>query len=188
NMTIALNNQPDILCAMKTGHLFVLLTLLKIRTCQKDLLVGGCHYGDFSVNGGLIMKLGRTKYWWFWPNFYDAEDAHDGAKMGVVACAIIAGVTGLTSTYSYYMDSNIYGLLGGMIIVLIYAPLGYGIFKMSRVASSVALILFLGEKSYTFYVQGKSQGIALLLIWYLVQANRAIYWFNREQKKNRGDI
>ena len=26
NMAIALKNQPDILCAMKTGHLYVLLT------------------------------------------------------------------------------------------------------------------------------------------------------------------
>lgn len=124
----------------------------------------------------------RTKYWWLWPDFYDAKDAHDAAKMGIIACALIAGITGLTFIYRYYMGGNIDQLLGGIIAFIIYSALGYGIFRMSRIASSIALILFLTEKIYSFAVEGKQLGIAILLVWYLMHANRAVYWFRSRIK------
>ena len=127
----------------------------------------------------------RTKYWWVWPDFYDAKDARDGAKMGVIACALIAVVTGLTFIYRYYMGGSIDQLLGGMIVFIIYSALGYGIFRMSRISSSIALILFLIEKIYSFTVEGKQLGIAILLGWYLVQATRAVYWFRRKENREK---
>jgi hypothetical protein len=125
----------------------------------------------------------RSKYWWLWPDFYVAKDAYDAAKMGIIACGLISGITGLTFIYRYSLEGNIGQLLGGLIVFIIYSALGYGIFKMSRVASSTALVLFLVEKIYSFSVEGKQLGIAILLAWYLVQANRAVYWFRRQENK-----
>jgi hypothetical protein len=125
----------------------------------------------------------RTKYWWLWPDFYQEKDARDAAKMGIIACSLIAAITGLTFTYRYYIDGDTYQLLGGMFFFIVYCILGYGILKMSRAACSGALILFLAEKFYTFGIQGKSLGIAPLLAWYLFQANRAVYWFRGETTK-----
>ena len=124
----------------------------------------------------------RPKYWWLWPDFYEEKDARDGAMMGVIACSLVAVVTGFTCIYRYYIGGDFYQLPGGMVVFVIYCVLGYGIFKMSRTASSVALILFLTEKIYTIGVQGKSLGIAPLLAWYLFQANRATYWFRAATK------
>ena len=96
----------------------------------------------------------RPKYWWLWPDFYEEKDARDGAMMGVIACSLVAVVTGFTCIYRYYIGGDFYQLPGGMVVFVIYCVLGYGIFKMSRTASSVALILFLTEKIYTIGVQG----------------------------------
>ena len=125
----------------------------------------------------------RTKYWWLWPDFYVEKDARDAAMMGVIACSLIAVVTGFTFIYRYYVGGDVNQLLGGMLVFIINCVLGYGIFKMSRAAASTALILFLAEKIYTIGIQGKSLGIAPLLAWYLFQANRAVYWFRAENIK-----
>lgn len=123
----------------------------------------------------------RTKYWWLWPDFYDEEDARDAAKMGVIACGLIAAVTGLIFVYRYYKGGDIYQLIGGVMIFIVYSVLGYGIFRMSRVACATALALFVAEKIYSSAFQGKSLGIAIILVWYLIQASRAVFWFRRKR-------
>ena len=131
------------------------------------------------------MRLGRSKYWWIWPDFNDAEYAQDGANMGVFACAFIAGATALVSIYGYFINGTIVidRFQGDMVIVLITIIQGYGIFRMSRIASSTALVLFLADKIYSSMVYHKSWGIGLILVWYLIQANRAIFWFRKEPRE-----
>lgn len=75
----------------------------------------------------------RTKYWWLWPDFYDEEDARDAAKMGVIACGLIAAVTGLIFVYRYYKDCDIYQLIGGMFVFIVYCILGNGVSLRCRV-------------------------------------------------------
>jgi len=111
----------------------------------------------------------RTKYWWLWPDFYVEKDARDAAMMGIIACSLIAVVTGFTFIYRYYVGGDVDQLMGGVLVFVIYCVLGYGIFKMSRTSASTALILFLAEKIYTFGIRGRSLGIAPLLAWYLLQ-------------------
>ena len=74
----------------------------------------------------------RTKYWWLWPDFYEEKDARDAAMMGVIACSVIAVMMGLIFIYRYYRAGDVYHLVGGMVVFIIYCVLGYGIFKMSR--------------------------------------------------------
>jgi hypothetical protein len=81
--------------------------------------------------------------------------------MGVIACGLIAAVTGLIFVYRYYKGGDIYQLIGGVIIFIVYSVLGYGIFRMSRVACATALALFVAEKIYSSAFQGKSLGIAI---------------------------
>jgi hypothetical protein len=131
------------------------------------------------------MKSGRPKSWYLWPSFYDAEDAQDGAKMGVFFCAIIAIYYGFAAFTAAIDIFEVYFLIS---LFVIFAFLSYGIFKMSRLASSTALILYTADRLLAFYYEGKFPPNALgifFVIWYLVQANRAVYWFRREQKKKR---
>jgi hypothetical protein len=121
-------------------------------------------------------SVGRSKYWWLWPNFNSEKDARDGAKMGVLAAGLIAAVTGVVFLYRYNSDGDAYGLIGGLIVSIVWCFLGYGMFKMSRIAATAALFIFLADKLYTLVDQDKSLGIATILILYLINANRAIYW------------
>ncbi len=127
----------------------------------------------------------RSKYWWVWPEFIDEKDARDAAKLGVTTCGFIAIVTGLVFIYHYFAEGDISQAITAVVMVTLYSALGYGIFKMSRFASSVALILFGVDKLYSLVVENKSGNyvLAILFIWYLVQANRAIYWFKSAKKK-----
>jgi predicted RNA-binding Zn-ribbon protein involved in translation (DUF1610 family) len=121
--------------------------------------------------------ISRSKYWWLWPNFYSEKDARDGAKMGVLASGLIAVMTGAAFSYRYVTDNDVFGLAGGLFVSLVWCVLSYGFFRMSRVASLTALLLFVADKAYTVGIEGKSLGIASILVLYLVNANRAIYWF-----------
>jgi hypothetical protein len=118
----------------------------------------------------------RPRYWWLWPSFQTKKDARDAAKMGVLACSWVAIGTGLTLGYRYYTDHDALQIIGGLIDFFIICVLGYGILRMSRVASSVALGFFLVELIHKF-LQEKSLGTGALLAWCLFQSNRAIYWF-----------
>ncbi len=128
----------------------------------------------------------RPKYWWIWPDFYIEKDARDAAKFGVTACMFIAGATGLFSIIEYFSSSNdnISILVIGTVTVLVYSVLGYGILKMSRIAASIALVFFLIEAIYKVIDSGKV-GMAPLLVWYLIQSNRAVYWFKEKSKEPR---
>jgi len=127
--------------------------------------------------------IGRSKHWWLWPDFNEEKDARDAAKMGVTACGLIAAVTGVTFYYRYMQDGEISQLLGGMVVLILYSIFGFGILKMSRIAVTLAMLLFIAEKGYTYLVEHKPLGIAILLAWYLVQSARAIYWFREEMGK-----
>jgi len=128
----------------------------------------------------------RGKYWWLWPDFHEAADARDAAKMGVTACGLIAAVTAVTFYIRYYSEGDPFHLIGGAIVVIVYCAFGYGILRMSRAAASGALLLFAADKVYSFVVNRSSLGIALLLAWYLIHANRAVYWFHQEAHNSTG--
>ena len=125
-------------------------------------------------------SVDRSKYWWLWPNFYSEKDARDGAKMGVIASGLIAAVTGVVFVYRYASDGDVFGLVGGLVVSVVWCFLGYGMFRMSRVSALIALLLFLADKLYTVGIEGKPLGIATILVLYLANANRAIFWFRRK--------
>jgi hypothetical protein len=100
--------------------------------------------------------------------------------MGVTACGLIAAVTAVTFYLRYYGDGDVSHLISGLAVVVVYSTFAYGILRMSRAAASGALLLFAADKVYSFVVSGASLGIALFLAWYLIQANRAVYWFHKE--------
>lgn len=117
----------------------------------------------------------REKYWWVWPKFIEEKDARDVAMWGLIACVLIAVVGGAVSDQA----------ITAVVTVTLYLALGYGIFKMSKFASSVALVLYGTTVLYSVVVEHKFPGmLTILVIWYLVQANRATYWFKSAKKKS----
>lgn len=133
----------------------------------------------------------RSKYWWFWPVFHSDKDALDTAKLGVAACLIIAAISGGFFAYNHSKDGDIFGIVGGILIAFVWCFLSYGVYRMSRVASAVALILFIADKVYSIGLEGRAFGIlALLFALYLLNAVRATYWFyaKEELKKSTAKI
>ena len=50
--------------------------------------------------------------------------------MGVLSAGLIAAVTGAVFLYRYNNDGDVFGLIGGLIVSVIWCFLGYGIFKL----------------------------------------------------------
>ena len=83
----------------------------------------------------------------FWPKIYDVQSARKAAKQGMGACFFVAGVTALVAFYSrmgfqLFPDINASAFLDAGV----FAILGIGIYRMSRVAAVAALVLYLIEQ------------------------------------------
>lgn len=136
------------------------------------------------------MNTSRGRYWWVWPDFTSEKDARDGSYMGVVAAAWIALSTAGLSFYRYYanVNSDSSDLFGGLIFALVWFVLGYGIFRMSRIAATIGLIIYVGDRGYYVLSSamsgGHSSNIALGVFFflYLLNANRAIYWHHQKRE------
>ena len=126
----------------------------------------------------------RSKYWWLWPIFHNEKDARDTAKTGVVACLVIAAISGGLIAYNHSADGDVFGLVGGILIAFVWCFLSYGVYRMSRIASVASLILYAGDRVYAIGFEGRRFGVlALLSALYLLNAVRATYWFN-----TKGDL
>ena len=124
---------------------------------------------------------GRSKFWWLWPVFHNEKDARDTAKAGVVTCLFIAAVSGGMIAYKSGIDSDVFGIVGGILVAFIWCFLSYGIYRMSRLASLAALILFVGDRVYAIGIGGR-RFVVLVLFFalYLLNAVRATYWFKKK--------
>ena len=124
---------------------------------------------------------GRSKFWWLLQVFHNEKDARDTAKTGVVTCLFIGAVSGAMIAYNYGTDGDVFGSVGGIFVAFIWCFLSYGIYRMSRLASLAALILFVGDRVYAIAI-GSGRFVLLVLFFalYLLNATRATYWFKEK--------
>jgi hypothetical protein len=83
-----------------------------------------------------------------WPDVYTTRSAHSAARQAMWAAFCCSGVTALTA----FLANNGVTLLGGdtrmaVLRALLYGALAIGIHRMSRSAASLALLIFLLERT-----------------------------------------
>lgn len=125
--------------------------------------------------------VGRSRFWWLWPEFNSEKDARDIVKMGLGFVVLATAFTGGYAILKYFQSNEVENMITGSIIVIIFSVLGYGIFRMSRVAATLALILIVGNWVFDIASGEKTSGAPFVFMWALFQTNRAIYWFNGEK-------
>lgn len=85
----------------------------------------------------------------FWPTIYDRETARSTARQAAVAAFFCAAATGLMAFVAYAGLPLAPGTAGKALIdAAIFAALGLGIAKMSRMAAVIALALYVLERIY----------------------------------------
>ncbi|MES2459125.1 MAG: hypothetical protein V4671_00980 [Armatimonadota bacterium] len=127
----------------------------------------------------------RTNHWW--PPVSTREEARTATKGGVIVCGIIAVLTGALALYSLF-GKPILGITPASFIdVVLFAAIGFGIWKMSRVAAVAGLIIYLIEQGYQWATIGpKSPIVTLLFTLYLVNAVRGTFAYHRLSEVENG--
>ncbi len=119
----------------------------------------------------------RTNSWW--PDVSTREQARAATKGGIAVCTIIVVLTGALALYSLSGKS----LLGitplSFIDVVLFAAIGFGIWKMSRFAAVAGLVLYLIEQGYQIATVGfRSPIVPLIFILYFVHAIRGTFAYH----------
>jgi hypothetical protein len=122
------------------------------------------------------------RYWW--PRIDDIESAKDAAFTGVHVAFFVAGLTGLSALLSIFHLLN-WSDPSSLVDAGLFAILGFLMSRMSRVAASLALGLFVLERLYEFYARGLSVGfLAALFIIGLTSGIRGTFAYHRFKKQS----
>jgi hypothetical protein len=125
----------------------------------------------------------------FWSKIDTLELAQEAAKGGFAAAMFCAAVTAVLAIAGYFGFSLIPGLgLFALIDAAIFAGLGWGIYRYSRVCAVLALLFYCAEQFNN--VVSLSAVNAVLLVLFLVfywRAVRGTFAYHRI-KKSAADV
>jgi len=127
---------------------------------------------------GLSTEDMKRKYW---PEITDLDIARKVALQGVWAALFVAGVTALFATLAI-LGHPVAGVDAlAFVEVVIFGVLAIGIWRMSRVAALLALILFVLEKIWAFQDGQRPAGVivAIVIIFGFLNAVRATFRYRQ---------
>jgi hypothetical protein len=127
-----------------------------------------------------VAKLGT----WFWPHITDADSAKKASKQGYWACAFCVGTTllfvGLGLLGKGVLDVDLSALLD----VLIFMVIGWGIYKMNRVAAVAGLMFYLFERISVWAEYGLGNpGITAIVCLMFVNSVRGTLEYHKYRKE-----
>ena len=117
----------------------------------------------------------------FWPSIGDRATAHRVAKQGFWAAVVVASVTAVLAALPLF---GVTFLNVGPLAFLdagLFAVIGFGILKMSRIAAVAGFLLFVAERVSMWLETGKVQGwiLAVFLAFAFLNAARATFALRR---------
>ena len=117
---------------------------------------------------------------WIHPAITDEATAKKAARQGVWACGIIAGAT-LILYFLTYADFNPFNLDEyALIDISLFTLIGWGIYRMSRVAAISGLLLYALEQVVTWMEFGFKPSVHIVLIsMAFANSIRATFAFQR---------
>lgn len=121
----------------------------------------------------------KKKGSFFWPAVDTIEDAKGATKYGIVAAIVSSVLTGLAAAWSVGAKKAAFGMIDAwsFIDAAIFAGAAYGMYRESRFAAILGLLVFLLGKVYQFIITGKLEGawMAIILVLCYVSAIRGVY-------------
>jgi hypothetical protein len=98
---------------------------------------------------------------WYWPTIDNIDTAREAALTGSYVAFLVAGLTGAFALLSAFRILNWIDPWA-LIDAVVFTALGFLIRRMSRVAATAALILFLFERVYEASARGWKASVGLL--------------------------
>jgi hypothetical protein len=119
-----------------------------------------------------------TKFWW--PDVSTQDDARSAAKGGATAAWIVAVVTSGFALYAALKAPVLNVTAWSFLDAALFAALGFGIWRLSRLAAIGALVLYLVEQGFLWASVGpKNPVMALLFIMFFVGGIRGTFSYHR---------
>ena len=130
----------------------------------------GCGYDFAETRVADPQEPSKTN--WLWPRLTDSATARKAAREGVFAAAWIALVTASIATSNVFFGTTFMQITSAAYVdALLFALIGFGIYKMSRVAAIAGLALYAYEAVYMNATRGTTPNIIMLLVLTLAFAN-----------------
>ena len=119
-----------------------------------------------------------TKFWW--PDVSTPEEARAAAKGGATAAWIVAIVTSGFALYAALKEPVLNVTAWSFVDGALFAALGFGIWRLSRLAGVGALGLYLVEQGFLWASVGpKNPVMALLYLMFFVGGIRGTFSYHR---------
>lgn len=117
---------------------------------------------------------------WIWPSIFDKESARQVARQGIWAAVFVASITALFATISLTGTTIVQVDAWAYIDAVFFALIAFGIYKMSRIASILGLLLYLFERAYMWSTIGpKGLGMAAIIILAFVNSVRGTFAYHK---------
>lgn len=117
-----------------------------------------------------------------WPPVDTLDTAKSTAKLGAVTAAIVAGVTALFAILSLFGVE--FASIWALVDAGLFALIAFGIYKMSRMAAVLGLLLYLWGQVSQILVTGRTNYILFLLFTlYLVHGIRGTFAYHKLKKE-----
>jgi hypothetical protein len=126
----------------------------------------------------------------FWGKVATRDEAVDLSKAGAAAAFICAGVTAVAalaavSGYALMPGFNAWALLDAAL----FAGLGWGVWRFSRVAAIFALVLYLAERAMMFsQTPSHLAVITVMFIIFFVNGIRGTVAYHRLQRVTEAEV
>ena len=110
------------------------------------------------------MPDSKSKPNWFWPTVTTRDEARIAAKQGVWAAGFVAVVTSLVAAYAGATGNAVMGIdAWAFLDAAIFAGIAIGIYRMSRIASVVGLVLYIAERLFMMATSQGAGGIVVVI-------------------------
>jgi hypothetical protein len=129
------------------------------------------------------MDLGN----WFWPRVSDRKNAQFAISEACFAAVVVAVITALLGTIEMLKDGT-EGLGVEMFVsVAIYASVGFGIYRRSRIAAASALAFYLAGQGYAWVTTGpKIAALPLLITLAFLNGVRGTFAYHKLPPRPEG--
>lgn len=125
--------------------------------------------------------MANTNSWW--PDVSELTGAGKAISYGFGSAAFVASVTAVVALLAIYLRKPIFGIDGfGLFDAVLFAIIGFGVYRKSRVAAVAGLVLYIVERFYML-ASGSATGTAgvstVFVALYFVHGVRGTFAYRR---------
>lgn len=120
---------------------------------------------------------------WIWPAIVDTTTAKKASKQGLWACAWCAGAT-IVFVVLAQLGAQLFNFdMSALWDAFLFIVIGWGIYKMNRIAAVAGLALYILERLYMWSEHGpKNPAVAIFITLLFINSIRGIFAYHKLNK------